>query len=236
MLPDAGMIDRPNRDRLLSAINRYLDEAITAFAFDEEIFQIASKDAVVKWVSRALWYHYDKCKDHLVVLSKEEWNHIQRLVLVLQSDAHIERRIERKWSLRQLVAGIAAGGFGLCAAWLGIGWRLFGVALLFAPISMWLDRWCDPSIADYGEKQRGRYPFSSFAELRAVRKAVVGFSKRKHPPHAGTRTIRDPSPRKDMGKSVFEHTLWAFLSPAVLLYQALPDKQTFTRICPPVTS
>ena len=59
------MIDRTNRDRLIETISSYLDEAITAFEFDDEIHEIAgaSTDLTVEYVRSALWYHYDDCKD-----------------------------------------------------------------------------------------------------------------------------------------------------------------------------
>ena len=68
----SGLIDRQSRDRLVNVINRYIDGAMTAFAFDDEIFGIlhASKDATVEYVVRSFWLHYDDCKDHLAGLRK----------------------------------------------------------------------------------------------------------------------------------------------------------------------
>ena len=67
----AGVIDRQCRNHLINTINRYLDGAMTAFAFDDEIFGIihASKDATVEYVVRSLWLHYDDCKDCLLYTS-----------------------------------------------------------------------------------------------------------------------------------------------------------------------
>ncbi|MHB0961093.1 MAG: hypothetical protein ACYC0X_21805 [Pirellulaceae bacterium] len=62
-----------------------MDEALTAFAFDDEITEIgtATADGTVHFVVDSLWYHYDDCRDHLAGLSKQEWDYFQRLVLLL---------------------------------------------------------------------------------------------------------------------------------------------------------
>lgn len=226
----AGEIDRQSRDRLVNAINRFIDGAMTAFALDDEIFGIlhASKDATVEHVVRSLWLHYDDCKDHLAGLSKEEWDYFQRLILLLESDAEIERVSQRKWSIRQLVAGLGLIGFGLCILQFGIGWHLFGFALAFGPISIALSYWRNRSEMPHAQKRFGLTPFSSLSELRAIRKAVAGFSKRKYPAGSKTRNVHS----RLMTMVVWLQTcvLWSFISPLILLFQTLPEKEMQTRI------
>lgn len=40
-------VDRPNRDALVAAINRYLDGETTTFKFDDEILSIKSDDPTI---------------------------------------------------------------------------------------------------------------------------------------------------------------------------------------------
>jgi hypothetical protein len=226
----AVAIDRQSRNRLVNAINRYLDKAMTAFAFDDEIFGIlrASKDATVEYVVHSLWLHYDDCKDHLAGLSKEEWDYFQRLILLLESNAEVEKVFHRKWSIRQLIAGLGLIGFGLCVYQFGIGWHLFGFALAFGPISIALSYWRNRSEMPQAKKRLGLIPFSSLSELRAIHKAVAGFSKRKYPAGSKARSVHGHL----MTTVVWFQTcvLWSFISPLILLFQTLPEEQVRTRI------
>jgi hypothetical protein len=114
-------VDRKNRDALLAAINRYLDGETTAFTFDDEIFGIASDDRTISHVVSQLWLFYDDCKDHKARLSKEAWDYFQRLILVLQSDAHVEVSKRRRWDYTQMIALVTLLLFVYGATWLGLG-------------------------------------------------------------------------------------------------------------------
>lgn len=228
--PGSTRIDRQARDRLAVAIRRYMDEVLAAFAFDEEISGIRAStgDATVHFVADSLWFHYDDCKDHLAGLSRPEWDYFQRLLLLLESDARIEHLYERRWSPRQIVAGVAVIAFGLCIFRYGIGWHLSGFAVLFGPMSILLAYWPPPSAgSDAGEAVR-LAPFSSISELRAVRKAVSGFTKRRYP--AGSMIRKVHSRFVLMAAWLHTAVLWSFVSPVVLLFQALPAKEIHTRI------
>jgi hypothetical protein len=230
--PESGSsgIDRQARNRLANTIRRYMDETLTAFAFDEEINEVrkATSDDTVQFVVDSLWFHYDDCKDHLAGLSKSEWDYFQRLILLLESDAEIERVRQRQWSVRQVVAGVGVIGFGLCVWRFGIGWHLFGFALLFGPMSVLLSYWRNRLERRQVEERLRLAPFSSFSELRAVRKAVHGFSKKKYPASAKTRNVHS----RLMTMAVWLQTvvLWSFVSPLILLFQTLPEKGIHTRI------
>ncbi|HYW81525.1 MAG TPA: hypothetical protein VE890_18210 [Thermoguttaceae bacterium] len=226
----SGKVDRQARNRLVSAIRRYMDETLAAFAFDEEINDIrgASADETVQFVVDSLWLHYDDCKDHLAGLSKQEWDYFQRLILLLESDAEIDRVRQRRWSIRQAVAGICLIGFGLCVSQFGVGWHLFGFALLFGPASLLLSYWRNHSETWQSEERLHLAPFSSISELRAVRKAVRGFSKKRYPRDAKIRRVHS----RLMTMVVWIQTivLWSFVSPLILLFQMLPEKEMHTRI------
>ena len=230
--PEIGSsgIDRQARNRLVNVIRRYMGEVLTAFAFDEEITEIhmATTDDTVHVVVDSLWYHYDDCKDHLAGLSKQEWDYFQRLILLLESNAEIERVRQRRWSVRQVVAGVGLIGFGLCVVRYGIGWHLFGLALLFGPISILLSYWRNHSARRQDEEQLRLVPFSSISELRAVRRSVPGFSKRAYPAGAKVRNIR--SRLMTMTGWLQTIVLWSFTSPLILLFQTLPETEVKTRI------
>ncbi len=226
----SGRIDRQARNRLANVMRRYMDEALTAFAFDEEINDIrtATADNTVDFVIDSLWFHYDDCKDHLAGLSKPEWDYFQRLILLLESDGQIARVRRRRWSVRQMIAAAGLIAFGLCVIRVGVGWHLFGFAVLFGPLSILLAHWRDRSEGQPAEEQLRLAPFSSFAELRAARKAVTYFSKKQYPAGAATRMVHS----RLMTTAVWLQTavLWSFVSPLILLFQALPETETNIRI------
>ncbi|MHB0958264.1 MAG: hypothetical protein ACYC0X_12360 [Pirellulaceae bacterium] len=228
--PESSSIDRQARNRLVNVIRRYMDEALTAFAFDDEITEIgtATADGTVQFVVDSLWYHYDDCKDHLAGLSKQEWDYFQRLILLLESDAEIECVRHRHWSVRQIVAGIGLTSFGLCVFRSGIGWHLFGFALLFGPVSILLSYWRNQSERRQDDELLRLSPYSSLSELRAIRRTVPGFSKKKYP--AGTKVRRIRSRLIEMTGWLHTIVLWSFVSPLVLLFQTLPEKDVKTRI------
>ena len=92
------------RDALATVVRQFLDGEIGSFKFDDILDDYRdSRDSAVRFVSLALWYHYDDLEDHKVVASKEEWDFFQRLLLILRSDADL---VEIHAALR---AGLANG-------------------------------------------------------------------------------------------------------------------------------
>src|SRR5262249_4022391 len=142
----------------------------------------------------ALWHHYDDCRDHKVVLSKEQWDYFQRLMLLLESDAHLDVRECRRWSMTQLLAGIALSAFVLCAFWVGFGAHLFAVAIPFGLASIGLSRLRQRSARHIlSSSEVALIPFSSISELLAVRRRVPAFSKQAYPASLAARRIRSRS-------------------------------------------
>ena len=226
-------VDREARDRLVVTINRYLDEQISAFQFDDEIFDIldTTKDPTVGDVVGKLWYFYDDCKDHKVVLSKEAWDYLQRLILLLQSDSHVEFHKKRQWSVRQLIAAAALVLFGLSIIWLGIGRHLLAIAIPFGVVSILLSFWRNRSLPQPHPLEIAITPFSSVLELLRVRRRHLEFKKRKYPPHLKSRTIRFSFTNRTIWLQ--SYAAWLIFSPFVLLFQILPDTQTETHVMTP---
>lgn len=226
-------IDRDSRNRLVATIDRYLDEQITAFQFDDEINVVwdATDDPTVEYVAGALWYHYDDCKDHNVNLTKEEWDYFQRLILLLESDSHIQELRTRKWSVTQLIAAAALLLFSVVIAWLGFGLHLFVAALPFGVVSVILCKWRSRSATIPSPMELALTPFVSVAELLTVRRRTGRFSKRKYPGPIGSKRIR--SPMMDRAMMVPTYAMWLLFSPLVLLCQLLPETDCETRVVTP---
>ena len=226
------MIDRKARDELLSDIDAYLTGEIMAFDFDERLSELPSDDETVDFVVRELWFFYDDCTDHEVSLSKEGWDDIQRLILVLRSNAEVRVRARRRWSAHPIIAGIALLAFVLMATRLGWGYHLFLLALPFGVLSVALsrsrDRWRDRVARTEHEPREHLFPFASMGEIRTAHCAALGFRKRRYPAELGSRRIRGRFEESVL--RALSLSMWMLFSPAVLLLQMLPQRDDDVRV------
>lgn len=232
------MIDRKARDETATLIRSYMNEEITAFEFDERLCEAGkdSKDHTVQSVVLLLWFYYDDCKDHKIVASKEEWDQLNRLILLLQSDGELETINRRRvWHPLQGVAAALLIAFIGIAIRVGWGEHLLAYALPFGPPSMvlaWLNgRRSRKSIR---AAEVALMPFPSFASLRAVRRRVGRFARRAYPRAIENRRIRG---RVEKTLTLLpSKILWCMFSPVVLFIQTLPDTTSETRIHLPETA
>ncbi len=213
------MVDREARDKLADLIESYLDERITSFEFADAQVEITSKtkDRTVSHVAWALWHFYDDLEDHTVDVPKEVWDYIQRLLLLLRSDAEI-RKQRRIWSWRQAIAAVTLIGFLAVAIPMGFGKHLFVVAIPFGLISVAIsDEFRKPK--DEDEETITLAPFASITEVLCVRRTVPGFRKRRYPPEFKSKRKRS----RFVVPAMWVVTIpWLMLSPVVLALQLLP--------------
>jgi len=223
-------VDRQNRDRLVLSIRRFLTEETTAFEFDEEIHTIRrdSDDATLDYVAGALWFHYDDLIDHAVALCRQEWDYFHRLILLLESDAHVHARKERVWCLAQVGAAIGFLGFLICALKVGIGDHLVALTIMFGVFSILLSLWRRQYEPKSTPREQSLIPFSSVRELLTVRRSVEGFVKLRYPNRVQSRRIR--SPMMTWWLQRWPYVLWLLLSPIVLLMQVMPVRTVKTTV------
>ena len=226
------MIDRKARVETAQAIRSYMNEETSAFQFDDALGKASSGtgDKTVRVIGRALWFHYDDCKDHKIVASKEEWDYFSRLLLVLESDGEMETtKSWREWHPLQGVAALLLLLFLVIAFREGFGEHLLAYALPFGPPSMLL-AWLNSRRRRKTTSMEASAltPFSTFGSLLAVRRKVGGFMKRRYPKAIGSRRIRDPIIDKLMW--VPWSIAWSMFSPVALFFQMLPGRECETRI------
>jgi hypothetical protein len=215
-------IDREHRDMLVEAIDRYLHDELTAFEFDDAIFDIRDQthDETVKQVVDFLWCYYDDCDDHKVVLDRANWNCIQRLRLLLKSDATLHFTNQRIWSVTQFLAAIALAFFVWVAYQTGIGEHLLVVAIPFGVISIALSKWRWRLYYNASECDYSLYPFTSLPQILCVRHGVPNFHKERYPTHLTSRRIRGTV--GSLVSWLHIYPFWMLYSPVVLLAQLLP--------------
>jgi len=223
------MIDRNARSKLASLIRRYLNEDIKAFDFDDALDDFRdSPDTGVAFVSDALWYHYDDCVDHLVVLSKPQWDYFQRLLLLLDSNSTVTTTRRRKWGLAQVGAAALLIACGCIIFRTGFGPHLFIFFIPFGVGSIVIDRLRRPAV------QLGPYdaivtPFGSIRDLRIAYTSTL-FRKRRYPELLDARKIR--SLTMDAFGLAYLNIMWSILAPFPLLVQCLPTTVTVTTVNP----
>lgn len=221
-------VDRTERDALVQVIRRFLNEETSAFAFDEELDEFRnSSDPVVRFVSYTVWYHYDDCVDHLVALSKQEWDYFQRLLLLLESDGQIVTTPVRRWSWTQLVALACLMGFGWCIARFGWGEQLLVFSIPFGFVSIGI------SFLRARKRTAGPYdriltPFPTFSQLVVTYRSTPTFTKKHYPNLLTERHIR--SRVAEFGVWLQTYAAWILLSPIPLLVQTLPLTETRTDV------
>jgi len=221
------MIDRIARDRMADALTSYMDEKIGALAFDNLLIDIAAETEyhTVHHIQKTLWVFYDDIYDHKVIATKEVWDYFNRLLLLLKSDGEWVTTHRRVWHFRQLIAAACLVWFGYYVVQTGVGSHLIAYAMPFGVVSMLLARF-----HSYQQKRTVKsdevrlMPFQSFGVLRSTHRNVAGLRKRKFRSNLATRTIR--SPAFDYLNRIVWGLDWLVCSPLVLLFQALPERQT----------
>jgi hypothetical protein len=213
------MIDRDARKDLTSVVRRYLNEELTAFEFDEELDHFCnSADTAVRYVAKDLWKFYDDCDDHLVVLSKAQWNYFQRLLLLLESDYLVSVDHRREWALSQLYSALLL----LCCVCVmlrtGIGYHLLLWFFPFGAVSLAIARLRRP-INDSYPYHAIVTPFNTLHDLWAACEAT-GFRKERYPSHLAARAIR--SPVMDKAQRIFSYVVGSCFALTPLLVQCMP--------------
>ncbi|MFH0794460.1 MAG: hypothetical protein V2A74_10555, partial [bacterium] len=156
---------------------------------------------------------------------------IQRLVLLLKSDCHIEVVKTKRWTVRQFVALVALALFGWFTPLFGFGEGLFALAIPFGVVSILLLYWRNRSTRKVSREEIVLIPFSQVSEILRIRRRIAGFFKKKYPSRLRSREIRTRSSAL-MQEAPF-YAFWLIFSPIVLLFQAFPETELEHRVSGP---
>lgn len=215
------MIDRNARDAAIATFEDYLEDRITAFEFDDRLQSITTKDQTVREIVAAAWFHYDDCKDHKVILNKVQWDYFQRLLLLLKSNAEIASSSRKRWSWDHGIAWLALIAFVYAAFLVGWNLGLFILASPFGILSMLISHYRQQITRKASMAEFALAPFTSYSQIRWLRRQVPDFSKMPYRTKIGERRIRS-TVEESFGHSLV-YILWLLLSPVILFAQGLPD-------------
>lgn len=226
------MIDRSARNEAIASFEEFLGDGITAFEFDDRLQSIETDDATVDDVVLAAWFHYDDCKDHQVVLSKQEWDYFQRLLLLLRSDTEISRSTVKRWSWDHAVAWIAFATFVVISFFVGWGAQLLALSMPFGVISLLISRYrkrIKRTLPKPNPYDIACVPYESYSQIRWLRERVPGFTKRSYRREIEGRRIRsDLESKMNWVLSYPIYLAWLLLSPIALFFQGFATSESET--------
>jgi len=217
------MLIREDREKLIEVVNEYIHDEITAFEFDDKLFDFRdSKDKTVSQVASDLWNYYDDCIDHKIVASKKLWDYLQRILLLLESDGEAEIIKRKRWHYTQL--------FALILFAISIGIFIFSKNIYIGMLintTLWPFSYLIYKTRCSGElkiwksfRQCFCYPYKSAGQLLRHRRSVPYFKKEYYPKRLNQRIIR--SKVAGITSDVTRYVLWIAFCPLVLLFQVFP--------------
>jgi len=228
------MVDQSARKKMAEAIRSYLDERIAAFEFDETLEEIRTTTDDITVQKLVVWLRcfYDDYKDHKIVATKEQWNLLHRILLLLETDGEpkltFKQIREHRWSVRQLIAVCALIAFAFGAIRLGWGEYYVILSIPFGILSVLLHLWNLRAPLQQRSMESALVPFSSVSELMAARRKVSVFAKKRYPSHLESRKFTHPI--VDILTCLLAIALCLAFPPVVLLFQALPDTNTTMKV------
>jgi len=219
------MVIREDREKLIELINKYLYEEITAFEFDEKLFDSKnSKDKTVEQLKMQLWQCYDDCKDHKIVASKEMWDYLQRILLLLESDGELEWIKQRKWHYIQLIA--------LLLLPLSIGIFFFTNDIywgILANVIMWPFSYLIHRIRCGLTSSTSTFPYKNTSQILSAKRTVSDFKKEAYP-HSRLRSRKIRSRGMEILTLIPMYIGWIVFCPLVFLFQTRPINASFTQV------
>lgn len=221
------MIDREARNEVIQGIDEFMDDQCDSDDLDGllDLVYDETKDETIKNLRFAITQTYDFLWPHMIDVDLPKWKFLNRVRLLLQSDAELTVIRCRRWTVRQTIALLSLVGYPFLFV---MSQRLFdfayGVhfALLFSTL-------CALTFV-FLRKQRPRpldirlNPFSNVREILAVRKTVPTFVKKPYPEEIANRWHSEPYYESEIRTKPVTVLEWIFLYP-LLLTPILPEVQ-----------
>ena len=239
------MIDRNARDKMIEAIEAYMDEKIGAFEFDDQIMEISCgcKDVAVQRSVNVLWFFYDDLVDHKITATKESWNLFHRILLLMKSDADMCVSRQVIWSITQVIALICLLAIPIAAVCSGGTWPYPLCWFCAGVLSYAMSRYRGKIGIDFAREYKEHYdsyPFQTWWEIFQAAKSVPNFHKKKLRQEIFARKIRTRGSSVLINIASFLPLVflwipliaigWIIISPMILLAQIFPVRNIYYKI------
>lgn len=214
------MVNREERDQLATLIRQYIDDQFAGPAeirgFDEQLLSyLDSDDATVRYVAETLLDYYE---DDVPELTKQLWDYIQRLLLLLDSRSTVSVTYFSRLSWTQPVAALLFFACLFIALETGIGGHLFVCFIPIGMASIWL-AFCRLPEQEVAPFEAAVTPFHSIADLRIAYESANFVKKRC--PFPSQRGKGDDTDSTELDSVLF-YSCWASMPLIPLLIQCFP--------------
>ena len=178
--------------------------------------------------------------------SKEEWDWLQRIKLLMRSDGELEWTKKKQWTWRQPVAFVGVITFIIALIFLGFTTSLFWVLVPLEFLLFGLIKFTKRDKQTQWNENLA--PFSSVSEMLFIYRRTQNFAKAKYTYYC------EPQDENVNGKNIFKilikiflyivlayiftsiFTLVALLSPVLLLALSLPEDASRGRVVLPAVN
>ena len=176
------MVDRELRERVAGLIESWLREAEKDEDAAEQLEKLVKEtpDEAARYVAdiAALEIEFK------IGMTKAEWDYLQRLLLLLRSDACVRIERRRWWSGWQPVTAVSFGAYLWVAVEVGWSEKLAAAHVFFGAISMMIGYVQGRPIRAERRRETPRAPFESRSQIRTILKRT-GFQKTPYPAKLG---------------------------------------------------
>lgn len=184
-----------------------------------------SDDATVRYACEILGDYHEGYDSDVHLMEKSEWDHLERVRLVLLSDAGLQRNTRCRFGIRNLLCYFGLLAFGAFVLLSGTGWHLLaGTSILGVLIILFAKSLPTKNVGSNPYKQIIE-PFVTIQQLSSTYKSTVSFRKNRFP-----RDWND-APTEWRHLSWLIYSFWISVcgivlfcfSPIILLLLAVPD-------------
>ncbi|MEM7477453.1 MAG: hypothetical protein AAF483_20910 [Planctomycetota bacterium] len=185
-----------------------------------------SQDATVRYACEILGDYYEGYDSDVHLMEKSEWDHLERVRLVLLSDAQLQRDAKCRFSFRNTLCCFGLLAFGVFVLLSGTGWHLLAGTSILGVLLILFARFLPSENAGSNPYKQIIEPFVTIQQLSSTYKSTMSFRKNRFPRQ------RNDDANEWRHLSWLIDSFWIIsvcgivllcLSPIILLVMAFPD-------------
>ena len=232
------MIDREARNEVIQGIDEFMDDQCDSSDLDGllDMVYFETQDETIRNLRFVVMQTYDFLWPHMIDVDLLKWKFLNRVRLLLQSDAELTVTRQRRWTVRQTAALLSLVGYPFLFV---MSLKLFGFAfgahfaLLFSTLCILTFVFLRNRIPKPLDIRLN--PFSNDREILAIRKTISTFVKKPYPEEIANRWHSEPYYESEIRTKLMTVFEWIFI-PSLLLSPILPEVHEKREIKLPMTN
>lgn len=219
------MIARKDRNDTANLITAFLNGKLDESHIELWHRVFGSEDATARYACEILGEYHEDYDSDVHLMEKSEWDHLERIRLVLLSDAELQRNSKCRVSVRNLLCCAGLIAFGAFVFMSGTGWHLLVGTSTLGVLIILLGIVFRSTTTESNPYKSIIEPFVTIQQLSTVYKSTISFHKNRYP-----RQWND-APDDWRHLSWLINSFWISvggivlfcLSPIILMVLAIPD-------------